>query len=56
LTWLEAAQPDVVCLQEKVTDAAFPAAPIREVGYQTVWQGQASWNEWRSWRGTPNRF
>jgi exodeoxyribonuclease-3 len=45
LAWLEAAKPDVVCLQElKAADAAFPAAPIRDAGYGAVWQGQASWN------------
>jgi exodeoxyribonuclease-3 len=45
LAWLAAAKPDAVCLQElKATDAAFPAAAIREAGYGAVWQGQASWN------------
>ncbi|HEY4042851.1 MAG TPA: exodeoxyribonuclease III [Rhodopila sp.] len=45
LRWLETGRPDVVCLQElKATDAAFPAAALRETGYRAVWQGQASWN------------
>jgi exodeoxyribonuclease-3 len=45
LAWLEAAKPDVVCLQElKSTNPEFPAAAIREAGYGAVWQGQASWN------------
>jgi exodeoxyribonuclease-3 len=45
LAWLAAAKPDVVCLQElKATDAAFPAAALREAGYGAVWRGQASWN------------
>ena len=45
LAWLTTARPDVVCLQElKATDAAFPAAAIREAGYGAVWQGQTSWN------------
>jgi exodeoxyribonuclease-3 len=45
LGWLEAAKPDVVCLQElKATDAAFPAAAIRDAGYGAAWQGQTSWN------------
>lgn len=45
LAWLDAARPDIVCLQElKATDAAFPHAAIAEAGYGAVWQGQASWN------------
>jgi exodeoxyribonuclease III len=45
LHWLQAAAPDVVCLQElKATDAGFPEAAIREVGYGAVWRGQRSWN------------
>jgi exodeoxyribonuclease-3 len=45
LAWLATATPDVVCLQElKSTNAAFPAAAIREAGYGAVWQGQPSWN------------
>lgn len=45
LEWLEEAKPDVACLQElKSTDAEFPAAAIREAGYQAVWKGQKSWN------------
>jgi exodeoxyribonuclease-3 len=45
LAWLEAAKPDVVCLQElKSTNPAFPASAIGEAGYGAVWQGQASWN------------
>lgn len=45
LAWLEAARPDVVCLQElKSTDAQFPAAAIREAGYHAVWKGEHRWN------------
>ena len=45
LEWLQAAEPDVVCLQElKATDAAFPAAALRTAGYETVWVGQRTWN------------
>lgn len=45
LVWLAAAKPDVVCLQElKATDAAFPAAALRAVGYRAVWRGQPTWN------------
>jgi exodeoxyribonuclease-3 len=45
LEWLEAARPDVACLQElKATDAQFPAAAIRALGYHAVWQGEHRWN------------
>jgi exodeoxyribonuclease-3 len=45
LAWLQAATPDIVCLQElKATDAAFPSAAIRDGGYSAVWKGQRSWN------------
>jgi exonuclease III len=43
--WLEAAAPDVVCLQElKCEQEKFPAIPLRDLGYETVWKGQRSWN------------
>ena len=45
LEWLEAARPDVVCLQElKATDAQFPAAAIRALGYRAAWKGEHRWN------------
>jgi exodeoxyribonuclease-3 len=45
LEWLEAARPDVACLQElKATDAQFPAAAIRALGYHAVWKGEPRWN------------
>jgi exodeoxyribonuclease III len=45
LDWLAKARPDVVCLQElKSTQAAFPEAALRDVGYAAVWQGQPTWN------------
>ncbi|GIL40912.1 exodeoxyribonuclease III [Roseiterribacter gracilis] len=45
LQWLDAAAPDVVCLQElKSTDRAFPAKELREAGYEAVWIGEQSWN------------
>ena len=45
LEWLEAARPDVVCLQElKATDAQFPATAIRQAGYSAVWKGESRWN------------
>ncbi len=45
LHWLEATEPDVVCLQElKCTDAMFPSRELRSIGYEAVWKGQKSWN------------
>ncbi len=45
LAWLEAARPDVVCLQElKATDRQFPATALADAGYGAVWKGQSAWN------------
>ena len=45
LDWLDAAQPDVVCLQElKAEDRAFPLAAIEAAGYGAVWRGKRTWN------------
>jgi exodeoxyribonuclease III len=45
LRWLKSAKPDVVCLQElKAAQDLFPAAGLREAGYEAVWQGQKTWN------------
>lgn len=45
LEWLEETRPDVVCLQElKAPDDRFPAAAILAAGYDSIWQGQKSWN------------
>jgi exodeoxyribonuclease III len=45
LAWLEAAKPDIVCLQElKAADSQFPEAAIEAAGYGAVWQGQRTWN------------
>jgi exodeoxyribonuclease-3 len=45
LDWLEAAKPDVVCLQElKVENRAFPESALQNAGYHAVWQGQRTWN------------
>ncbi len=45
LAWLEREAPDIVCLQElKAEDKAFPAAALRDAGYEAVWNGQKSWN------------
>jgi exodeoxyribonuclease-3 len=43
--WLQRETPDVVCLQElKATDDAFPVLALRAAGYESVWNGQKSWN------------
>jgi exodeoxyribonuclease III len=45
LAWLEAAKPDVACLQElKAEDRAFPDAALRDAGYSAVWHGERTWN------------
>jgi exodeoxyribonuclease-3 len=45
LTWLNAAKPDVVCLQElKATDRQFPRTAIADAGYGAVFVGQSAWN------------
>ncbi|MET0311589.1 MAG: exodeoxyribonuclease III [Burkholderiaceae bacterium] len=45
LEWLEAEEPDVVCLQElKSLDAAFPHAALKRAGYHSLWKGQKAWN------------
>lgn len=45
LEWLDDTHPDVACLQElKATDSQFPAAAIREAGYEAVWKGEHRWN------------
>ena len=41
LAWLEKVEPDVVCLQEiKTTAGSFPAAALRNAGYESVVKGQ----------------
>jgi exodeoxyribonuclease-3 len=45
VAWIKREWPDVVCLQElKAPDNAFPAVPLRQIGYGAIWHGQASWN------------
>jgi exodeoxyribonuclease III len=45
LRWLEESKPDIVCLQElKAPQEKFPEQPIRDLGYDAVWQGEKSWN------------
>jgi exodeoxyribonuclease-3 len=45
LAWLARAKPNVVCLQElKAAQDAFPAAALRDAGYEAVWAGEKTWN------------
>ena len=45
LPWLDDVAPDVVALQEtKCTDAAFPHAQLRALGYEVAHAGDGRWN------------
>lgn len=45
IDWLNATQPDVLCLQEtKQEDSKFPYEALREVGYEAVHIGQKTYN------------
>ncbi|WP_176084066.1 exodeoxyribonuclease III [Martelella sp. HB161492] len=45
LVWLEAARPDIVCLQEiKSVDEAFPGTAIEALGYHVETHGQKGFN------------
>jgi exodeoxyribonuclease-3 len=45
LRWLDAARPDIVCLQElKAPDEKFPFGAIEKAGYGAIRHGQKSWN------------
>ena len=45
IDWLDAAQPDVLCLQElKATADEFPFAEVRERGYEAAVFGQKTYN------------
>lgn len=45
LEWLQAATPDVVCLQElKAAQDAFPEEALADAGYAAVWKGERTWN------------
>ena len=45
LRWLAEREPDVVCLQElKASSEKFPAAALKDAGYDAIWHGQKSWN------------
>jgi exodeoxyribonuclease-3 len=43
LDWLAQVEPDVVCLQETKV-AEFPAAEVKELGYETASYGLGRWN------------
>jgi len=43
--WLQAREPDVVCLQElKLEDDQFPRDELAKLGYEAVVHGQKAWN------------
>src|SRR5229473_6592911 len=43
--WLEATQPDVLCIQEtKCTDEKFPLLELKATGYECIIYGQQSYN------------
>ena len=45
LRWLAEAKPDIVVLQElKAPQEKFPQSAFRDLGYQSIWHGQKSWN------------
>jgi exodeoxyribonuclease-3 len=45
LSWIEEAQPDILCLQEiKCLAADFPLLELKSLGYHTVAVGQRSYN------------
>jgi exodeoxyribonuclease-3 len=45
IDWLDAARPDVLCLQElKTTDEEFPHAEVTELGYEAAVFGQKTYN------------
>jgi exodeoxyribonuclease-3 len=45
LDWLATVRPDVVCLQEtKIEADAFPAAEVKELGYEAAAHGTGAWN------------
>ena len=45
LEWLQANQPDVLCLQEtKLIDSNFPLEEINAAGYEAIFSGQKTYN------------
>ena len=44
-TWLQATEPDIVCLQEtKCPDEQFPAVALQAAGYHSAYHGEKSYN------------
>ena len=45
LAWLDAAQPDILAIQEtKLSDDKFPVEAIEDAGYHSVFSGQKTYN------------
>ena len=45
IEWVEANQPDVLCMQEtKLADDKFPEKDLAELGYETASNGDGRWN------------
>jgi exodeoxyribonuclease III len=45
LDWLQAQNPDALCLQEtKTTDEGFPFADLEQAGYHAIHNGQKTYN------------
>ena len=45
LAWCDAAQPDVLALQEtKLPDDRFPAEELKSAGYHSIYSGQKTYN------------
>jgi exodeoxyribonuclease-3 len=45
LAWLDAEQPDIVCLQEtKCPDDQFPVLALQAIGYRSAYHGEKSYN------------
>ena len=43
--WLQEEAPDIVCLQElKAPMEKFPENLLLDLGYESIWHGQKSWN------------
>jgi exodeoxyribonuclease-3 len=45
LDWVAKSEPDVLCLQEtKLEDAKFPAAALKDAGFESIFAGQKTYN------------
>lgn len=43
--WLKEESPDIACLQElKAPQEKFPYSALLDLGYDSIWHGQKSWN------------